>query len=236
MKSKLPHALWSLPAGSIPMRKGTTLLSNEGYSLPMASKFGAHPGTPKCNGLQTVCVSPQSMGFGRTPFFHWKGQFFPSLYSWCGAFDPNVHIITYKLKAACIWDRLRFTRNTKIVLNTGCSKYSIQGEGEPRRRVPRCSLPKLRDDDPLNPSLTPDPLLLCVRGKSAPDDSYPHFYTACEAHDDVHWWHKDSIIKCWTSSRPSEHGKNWWEMGGGKLGMLVAPRHMSIGLYKTKLK
>ena len=31
--------------------------------------------------------------------------------------------------------------------------------------MPRCSLPKLRDDDPLNPSLTPDPLLLCVKGK-----------------------------------------------------------------------
>ena len=31
MKSKLTHALRSLPAGSIPMRKGTTLHSNEGY-------------------------------------------------------------------------------------------------------------------------------------------------------------------------------------------------------------
>ena len=62
-------------------------------------------------------------------------------------------------------DRLRFTRNIKIVLNTSCSKYSIQGEEEPRRRVPRCSLPKLQDDNPLDPSLTPDPLLLCVRGK-----------------------------------------------------------------------
>ena len=62
-------------------------------------------------------------------------------------------------------DRLMFTRNTKIVLNTGCSKYSIQGEGEPRRRVPRCSLPKVGDDDPLDPSPTPDPLLLCVKGK-----------------------------------------------------------------------
>ena len=31
MKSKLTHALKSLPAGSIPMRKGTTLHSNKGY-------------------------------------------------------------------------------------------------------------------------------------------------------------------------------------------------------------
>ena len=34
----------------------------------------------------------------------------------------------------------------------------------------------------------------------------------------------------------SRHGNNWWEMGGGKLGMLIAPRHMSIGLYRTKFK
>ena len=31
--------------------------------------------------------------------------------------------------------------------------------------MPWCSLPKLGDDDPLNPSLTPDPLLLRVKGK-----------------------------------------------------------------------
>ena len=59
-------------------------------------------------------------------------------------------------------------RNTKIVLNTSCSKYSIQGEGEPRRRVPQCSLPELRGDNPLDPSLTLDPLSLCVRGKKNP--------------------------------------------------------------------
>ena len=83
-------------------------------------------------------------------------------------------------------DRLRFMRNTKIVLNTSCSNYSIQGEGEPRRRVPRCSLPELGDDDPLDPSPTPDPVLSCVKGKSSPDDIYPCFYTACEARDDIH--------------------------------------------------
>ena len=31
--------------------------------------------------------------------------------------------------------------------------------------MPQCSLPELRDDDPLDPSLTPDPLLLRVKGK-----------------------------------------------------------------------
>ena len=32
----------------------------------------------------------------------------------------------------------------------------------------RCSLPKLRDEDPLNPSLTLDPVLLCVKGEENP--------------------------------------------------------------------
>ena len=45
---------------------------------------------------------------------------------------------------------------------------------------------KLGDDDPLNPSPTPDPVLLCVKGKRTPDNSYPCFYTVCEARDDVH--------------------------------------------------
>ena len=76
-------------------------------------------------------------------------------------------------------------RNTKIVLNTSCSKYSIQGEGEPRR-VPRCSLPELGDDNPLDPSLTPDPLSLCVRGKEPQTIVTPHFYRVCEARDDIH--------------------------------------------------
>ena len=60
-------------------------------------------GVPKCNRLWAVCVSPWVMGFGWTPFFDQKGQFFPPLYSWCGAFNPNMHIITDKLKTACVW-------------------------------------------------------------------------------------------------------------------------------------
>ena len=83
-------------------------------------------------------------------------------------------------------DRLRFTRNTKIVLNTSCSNYNIQGEGEPRRRVPRCSLPELRDDDPPQSKSHPRPSVAACQGKRAPDNSYPHFYTVREAHDDVH--------------------------------------------------
>ena len=64
MKNKLTHALRSLPVGSILTRKGTTLFSNEGYSLPVASKFGAQPGAPKCNRLWAICVSLCATGFG----------------------------------------------------------------------------------------------------------------------------------------------------------------------------
>ena len=39
MKKKIPHALQSLPAGSVPTKTGTTLLLNEGYSQPMASNL-----------------------------------------------------------------------------------------------------------------------------------------------------------------------------------------------------
>ena len=69
-------------------------------------------------------------------------------------------------------------RNTKLVLNTSCSNYSIQGEGEPRRRVPRCSLPKLRDDDPPRSKSAPDPLSLCVRGKE-PQMIVTHAFIEC---------------------------------------------------------
>ena len=44
MKKKIPHVLQSLPVGSIPTKKGTTLLSNEGYSQPMASNSGPTQG------------------------------------------------------------------------------------------------------------------------------------------------------------------------------------------------
>ena len=43
------------------LRKGTTLLSDEGYSQPMASKFGAHPGMPKCNGSMGLSASAHGL-------------------------------------------------------------------------------------------------------------------------------------------------------------------------------
>ena len=67
-----------------------------------------------------------------------------------------------------------------------CSNHSIQGEGEPRRRVPQCSLPELGVDVTPQSKSDPRPSVTACQGKKAPDDSYPCFYTAHEALDDVH--------------------------------------------------
>ena len=51
MKNKLTHALRSLPVGSIPMRKGTTLHSNEGYFhlwLPNLGPTQGHQNVTGC--------------------------------------------------------------------------------------------------------------------------------------------------------------------------------------------
>ena len=110
MKNKLTHALRSLPAGSIPVRKGTTLLSNKGYSLPAASKFRAHPGMPKCNRLWAACISPHAMGLGELCSLTERDSSFP-----CST--PGV----VPLVPTCIHELIslsqpvygQFTRNTK---------------------------------------------------------------------------------------------------------------------------
>ena len=135
---------------------GTQLLYALSFCMTtnMSSLRAFTPGTWKfyfciCNRSRAICVSPWAMGFGVNSILQLKrDSSFPLLYSWCSAFDPNAHIITYKLRAACITGRLKFMRNTKVILNMSCSNYSIQGEGEPRRRVPWCSLPELRVDNP----------------------------------------------------------------------------------------
>ena len=62
MKNKLTHMLRSLPAGSIPMRKGTTLLSNKGYFHPCGFQIWGPPRCmPKGNRLWAVCISLHSL-------------------------------------------------------------------------------------------------------------------------------------------------------------------------------
>ena len=64
MKNKLPHTLKSLPAGSVPTRKGTTLLSNEGYSQPMASNSEPTQGHQNvtCHGLSVAAHGLWDLG------------------------------------------------------------------------------------------------------------------------------------------------------------------------------
>ena len=162
--------------------------------------------------MQAICISPRAMGFGWTLFFDQKGQFFPPLYSWCGAFNLNTHAIANKLKTACVQTGWGLWETQKVILNMSCSNHNIQGEGDPKRRVPQCSLPELGVDVTPLIQVWPRTLCHCMSGeKRAPDDSCICFYTAHEAHDDVYWWHKHSIIKCWTLSQPSSTGAS-----GGK--------------------
>ena len=121
-----------------------------------------------CNRSRAVCVSPQATGFGWTLFFDWKGQFFPLLYSWCGTFDLNTHTITNKLKTACVWTGWGLQETQKVILNTSCSNHSIQGEGEPKRRVPQCSLPELGVDDTPQSKSDPGPFVTACQEKREP--------------------------------------------------------------------
>ena len=164
-----------------------------------------------CNRLRAVSVSPRATGFGWTPLFDRKGQFFPSLYSWCGAFGPNVHTWTNKLKPACIWTGWGLQETQKTILDTQCINHSHQGEGDPKRRVQWCLLPEPGVDVTPRSKSDPDPCLTVFQEKGAPDDSCLPFYTACKAHNDIHWWCKDHVIEHHMSSQTSSVGTN-----GGK--------------------
>ena len=243
-KNKLTLTLKSLPVGSVPTRKGTTLLSNEGYSLPVASKFWAHPGMPKCNRLRAICISPHAMGFGWTLLFDWKGWFFPLLYSWCSAFSPNMDSQTNKLKPACIQTGWRLWETQKIILNTRCINHSHQGEGDPKRRVQRCSLPKPWVD--VTPRSKSDlrPLSHCVSGKRSRKEpqtiiAYPfilHVKLGMTYIDDARiassnithhhdLWAWEQVV-----------GNKWWGTSGGKLGTLANLRHVRAPLRNEKVK
>ena len=142
----------------------TTLADN----MSNCEKYFAYCGPGICNRSWAVCISLQAMGFGWTPLFDWKGQFFPSFYSWCGAFGPNMHMITNKLKPACVQTGWGLWETQEVILNTQCTNHSHQGEGDPKRRVPQCSLPKLRVDVTPRSKSNPGPLCCCVSGKRSP--------------------------------------------------------------------
>ena len=179
----------------------------------MASKFGAHPGTPKCNRLWAVCINPHLMGFRSTPFFNWKGQFFHSFYSWCGAFNPNVHSRINQSKPTCVWTGWRLWVTQKTILNPQYMHHGCQGEGDPKGRVQWYLLPNLELMVLLDSSPTLTLSSCCSSsGRRAPDDSYLALYMVCEFQDDVHWWHKGCIIEHHTSSQTLSVGDKWWEL------------------------
>ena len=82
----------------------------------------------------------------------------------------------------------------------------------------------------------PGPSVHCmVRGKEPQMTVTPHFYTA--------WWSpvmtytddaRDSIIKTLNVIAAFEHRNNWREMGGGKLGTLIALQAYEASAYKNK--
>ena len=172
-----------------------------------------------CNRLRAVCVSPRLTGFGWTP-----------LYSWCGAFGPNAYSRINQPKPTCIWTGWRLRVTQKTILNTQCINHSHQGERDPKRRVPWCSLPNPELRLLLDPSLIPDPHLAVFQEKGASDDICGAFYIACKAWDDVHQWCKDCIIKWHTSPWTSSVGAS-----GGKLGTLANHRHVSAMLWNLKI-
>ena len=62
-------------------------------------------------------------------------------------------------------DRLMSMRNTKVILNMSCSDHSIQGEGEQGEECHGAHFMNSEFLIPLDPSLTPNPLSLCIRAK-----------------------------------------------------------------------
>ena len=83
--------------------------------------------------------------------------------------------------------------------------------------MPQCSLPKLGDDNPLDPSPTPDPLLLHVKGKE-PQMTVSPAYIQCVKPvmtytDDART--ASSNVGCHHGLQVQEQlvGDGWWETG-----------------------
>ena len=108
-------------------------------------------------------------------------------------------------------------RNTKVILNMSCSNHSIQGEGEPRRRVPQCSLPKLRVSNPPWSKSNPKPSVTAYQGKE-PQTTVTHAFIQ---HVKPVMMYTDDArtaslnVECHHSLRVWEQlaGDGWWETG-----------------------
>ena len=67
----------------------------------------------------------------------------------------------------------------KVILNTSCSNHSMQGEGEPKRRVPQCSLPKLRVDGTPRSESDPRPFVTVHQEKREPQMTVAYIFIQC---------------------------------------------------------
>ena len=87
--------------------------------------------------------------------------------------------------------------------------------------MPQCSLPKLGDDDPLDPSPTPEPLLWHFKGKEPQMIITPTYIQHAEP---MMMYTDDARSASLNVTRHHGlwHGNKWWEMGGGKPDRLVA--------------
>ena len=174
----------------------------------------------------------QPMGYGIwvNSILQPKGTVLSPLYSWCSAFDPNTHIITNKLKTACVWTGWGLWETQKVILNMSCSNHSSLGEGDPKRRVSWCSPPKLRVDVTPWSKSNPRPSVTVCLGKREPQMTVAYIFIE---HTKPAMMYTDDTR---TSSLNVEchHGLWAWEMSGGKPGMLIAFRHMRITLQNKK--
>ena len=165
MKNKLTYVLRSLSAGSVPMRKGTTLLSNKGYFHLQLPNSGPTQGCQNVTGCGLSAPARVLWDLGKLHSSTKRGHFFPSLYSWCGAFSPNAHSRINKLKPTCIQTGWRLQETQKTILNTRCINHSHQV-----REIQRKECNGARSPNPdlmllLDPSLIPDPCLAVFQEK-----------------------------------------------------------------------
>ena len=64
----------------------------------------------------------------------------------------------------------------KVILNTSCSNHSSLSDGDPKRRVPQCSLPELRVDATPRSKSDPRPSVTMCQEKSEPQMTVAYIF------------------------------------------------------------
>ena len=169
------------------MRKGTTLLSNEGYSLPCGfQNSGPTQGCQNVTGCRPPASAHMLWDSGELRSLTKRDSSFP--HSTPGAV-PSVPMCIHELISLSkpVYGQAGGLRETqKTILNIQCINHSHQGEGDPREECNGACSPNLELKLLLDPTLIPDPCLTVSQEKGAPDDNCLPFYTAHEARDDIH--------------------------------------------------